>query len=47
VQLIYRAEAGHSTSYEDSKAAFEFVLQKVLPTPQAPNNKPAKLQGNP
>jgi len=36
VLLIYREEAGHSTNYEDSKAAFEFVLEKAIPMPAAP-----------
>jgi hypothetical protein len=36
VLLVYREEAGHSTSYEDSKAAYEFVLNKVLPSVPAP-----------
>jgi pimeloyl-ACP methyl ester carboxylesterase len=28
VHVIYRESAGHETSYEDAKAAFEFVLGK-------------------
>ena len=32
VLLIYRETAGHETSYEDSKAAFEFVLGNSLHT---------------
>lgn len=31
VLLVYREEAGHNTSYEDSRAAFEFVLNKAIP----------------
>jgi len=30
VLLIHRPEGGHSTSYEDSKAAIEFVVSKIL-----------------
>jgi pimeloyl-ACP methyl ester carboxylesterase len=33
VLLIYREEAGHNTSYEDSKTAFEFVLKKLDSSP--------------
>jgi pimeloyl-ACP methyl ester carboxylesterase len=33
VLLIERAEGGHSTTYDDSKAAFDYVLGKVLPPP--------------
>ena len=29
VLLIHRPEAGHSTSYEDSKTAIEFVISKI------------------
>jgi hypothetical protein len=29
VLLIYREEAGHNTNYQDSKAAFEFVFEKL------------------
>ena len=29
VLLIYREEAGHNTNYKDSKAAFEFVFEKL------------------
>jgi pimeloyl-ACP methyl ester carboxylesterase len=28
--LIHRPEGGHSTNYEDSKTALEFVVSKVL-----------------
>ena len=35
VLLIYREEAGHNTNYEDSKAAFEFVLDKAIARPAA------------
>ena len=34
--LIYRESAGHNTSYEDSKAAFEFVLGKAIQASAAP-----------
>lgn len=30
VLLIHRSEVGHSTNYEDSRAAIEFVVSKVL-----------------
>ena len=30
VLLIHRPEVGHSTTYEDSKAALEFVVLKAL-----------------
>jgi pimeloyl-ACP methyl ester carboxylesterase len=36
VTLIHRESAGHSTSYEDSQAAFEFVLDKVISTRDVP-----------
>jgi pimeloyl-ACP methyl ester carboxylesterase len=36
VLLIYRELAGHSTSYEDSKNAFEFVLGKAIQTTAEP-----------
>ena len=28
---IHRPETGHTTSYEDSVAAYDFVCQKVVP----------------
>jgi pimeloyl-ACP methyl ester carboxylesterase len=37
--LIYREDAGHNTNYDDSKAAYEFVLEKVIPVSLAPNVK--------
>jgi alpha-beta hydrolase superfamily lysophospholipase len=37
VLLIYREEAGHNTNYEDSKAAFEFVLKK-MDSPRVPEH---------
>jgi hypothetical protein len=39
VLLIYRDADGHSTSYEDSKTVYEFVLNKVLP-PETSDNMP-------
>lgn len=32
VQLIHRPDGGHATNYEDSLAAFEFVIDRVLQT---------------
>jgi pimeloyl-ACP methyl ester carboxylesterase len=34
VLLVHREDGGHSTNYEDSKAAFDFVLNKVVPSPR-------------
>jgi pimeloyl-ACP methyl ester carboxylesterase len=36
ILLNYRESAGHNTSYEDSKAAFEFVLGKAIQASAAP-----------
>jgi hypothetical protein len=33
VLLVHREDGGHSTNYEDSKAAFDFVLSKLIQTP--------------
>jgi pimeloyl-ACP methyl ester carboxylesterase len=44
VLLLYREEAGHSTSYEDSKAAYEFVLNKVLPQSRQTNSPLTKSE---
>lgn len=32
VRLIHRPEGGHSTNYADAAAAFEFVLNEIMPT---------------
>jgi pimeloyl-ACP methyl ester carboxylesterase len=40
VLLIYREDTGHESSYEDSKAILDFVLEKAnIP---APKEEPAK-----
>jgi pimeloyl-ACP methyl ester carboxylesterase len=35
VLLVHREDGGHNTNYEDSKAVFDFVLNKVIQTPSA------------
>lgn len=35
VLVVHREDGGHSTNYEDSKAAYDFVLDKVLKTSHA------------
>jgi hypothetical protein len=35
VLVVHRDEGGHNTNYEDSKAAFDFVLDRVIKTPRA------------
>jgi predicted esterase len=37
--LVHREEGGHSTNYEDSKAAFDFVLGKVIRTSDGKDSK--------
>ncbi len=34
VHSIHRPDGGHDTNYDDSRAAFEFVIEHVLPAPK-------------
>lgn len=41
VLLVYREDGGHSTTYDDSKAAFEFVIDKLIANAPRKNSSAA------